>query len=594
MNESPATSLRRSSLPLILIAAVVQGWGLYGLSWTVDHRTWPAYSSGLLMALYALVTVLPLTLQFLADHRSQRLMWLLSAAVGLCYAGFGWHFGHNVSTEPYTGFFGHRDSTEQVMAGLVLWLMVLPFLQTRLITGKWWPQYTVFFAQAWRNKLTLAEAALFTGIFWGLLFLCNALFRMLGMHFISELYEKEVFAIPVTWLTFGISLHLITGMDRLASAVLQQLLNVMKWLTLPAVVILACFSVALLVTLPELATTNERTIRAGVLLWLTALIVLLFNAAYRDGETEQPYPRVFGLALRVLVPLTLLIVATATWSLYVRTSAYGFTVSRTWGWLVTGAAIAFSVGYSICATRKGRWMRGMSQVNVLVALAVAFIMALALTPVLSPYRISANSQYRTLLAGPPPMRKTLTNWRDDLFNELRFDGGEYGKARLRELASIENVPNAAEIRKSASLALTREIRQYTGSVDVQESLARLHVYPAGRSLDASLSEAILTTVKELNYQHYFFEGNEASGLFVDLTGDGTDEFVVISRAGGLAFELDGGLWKLSASLTLGARCMPVSPGAALAAGRFSVHAPHLADLTVGTRTYSAVPDTKCP
>jgi hypothetical protein len=52
---------------------VVQGWGLYGLSWAVDHRTWPAYSSDLLMALYALVTVLPLTLQFLADHRSQRL-----------------------------------------------------------------------------------------------------------------------------------------------------------------------------------------------------------------------------------------------------------------------------------------------------------------------------------------------------------------------------------------------------------------------------------------------------------------------------------------------------------------------------------------
>jgi hypothetical protein len=41
-------------------------------------------------------------------------------------------------------------------------------------------QYRALFANAWRNKLMLAEAALFTGLFWLLLFLRQMLFHKLG------------------------------------------------------------------------------------------------------------------------------------------------------------------------------------------------------------------------------------------------------------------------------------------------------------------------------------------------------------------------------------------------------------------------------
>src|SRR5689334_8527236 len=121
MDESPAP--RRSSLHIVLIAAIVQGWAFYGLSWSVDHNAWPSGNSGLLMALYALVTVAPLTLQILVEHSAQRLTWILAAATGLVFAVFGWHFGYNISNQPGKGFFDHDSAWPQLIAGLVLWFL---------------------------------------------------------------------------------------------------------------------------------------------------------------------------------------------------------------------------------------------------------------------------------------------------------------------------------------------------------------------------------------------------------------------------------------------------------------------------------------
>ncbi len=187
---------RERALQSILLAAVVQGWSLYGLSWSVDHQAALAQSSGLLIALYAFATVTPLSFQFLVEHTRQRITWYLTIAVGLCFAGLGWHFGHNVANQPGTAFFRHDDVHEHIITAIVLWLLVMPLLQTRLITGRWLPDYKIGFAQLWRNLLTAAEAALFTALFWGLLYLCDALFRMLGVSFFGQLYREDIFAIP--------------------------------------------------------------------------------------------------------------------------------------------------------------------------------------------------------------------------------------------------------------------------------------------------------------------------------------------------------------------------------------------------------------
>jgi hypothetical protein len=44
-------------------------------------------------------------------------------------------------------------------------------VQCRLITGHWQFEYKILFSAAWRNKLALAEAGLFTALLWLLLML---------------------------------------------------------------------------------------------------------------------------------------------------------------------------------------------------------------------------------------------------------------------------------------------------------------------------------------------------------------------------------------------------------------------------------------
>jgi hypothetical protein len=48
----------------------------------------------------------------------------------------------------------------------VWWLLVLPFLQGWLRTGRWLPDYRLLFEDCWRDAIMLAEGLAFTAIFW--------------------------------------------------------------------------------------------------------------------------------------------------------------------------------------------------------------------------------------------------------------------------------------------------------------------------------------------------------------------------------------------------------------------------------------------
>lgn len=66
--EEKAQPPANATLLIILIAALAQGWGLYGLHHSLDTRSWPATHSAWLLALYAVAIVGPLTVQMLVKH----------------------------------------------------------------------------------------------------------------------------------------------------------------------------------------------------------------------------------------------------------------------------------------------------------------------------------------------------------------------------------------------------------------------------------------------------------------------------------------------------------------------------------------------
>jgi hypothetical protein len=544
--QGAVSSQSQTALPIILLASVVQGWALYGLHHAITERHWPATDNGWLIALYAVSVFTPLTMQLLAGHTRRTSAWLMIAMITVAYFYFGWQHGRNVLTDiadPHSGL-DNAPYFEACLSMSVLWLLVLPFLQSRLEKGTWRVTYDRLFRAAWRNKLMLGEAAVFTGLFWFLLFIWQKLFSLLGISFFADLFQEPIFIYPVSALTFGVALHLIGAIDQLTSVMLEQILNVLKWLALVAITILAFFSIALLVKIPELAFTGKRAIDATWLLWLTAVVVLLINAAYRDGSVESPYPRSISRMLRFAVPMTVLIALTALYSLGVRAAHYGITVEREWALIVASAALTYAVGYSIAAVKAGPWLGFISRVNIVAAIGLVLVIAATLTPLLSPYRIAANSQLRRILDKPleeSPSRFAAAT----PLTYLRFDSGKYGRDALKQLSEIQNHPRADEIRRAASATIALKNRwQHTPPVDLDAAIAQLPVFPAGRSLDATLIQVLKKTCGPGDgaYSWEWQPTGKRAGLFVDLNGDGVDEFVLLDVNGGSVYSPRNADW----------------------------------------------------
>jgi hypothetical protein len=584
---------KTTTLPIILVAAVFQGGALYGLHHALKYHHWPFPSAQWLTALYTCAVFVPLTVELLAEHAQRKVMWLLTATLVIAFFYFGWHFGSAI------GGYGPERVGDATGAGpflfafelVVLWLLVLPFLQSRLALAHWRVEYPALFNFAWRNKITLCEAAGFTGLFWLLLALWQALFHMLQIDFFSDLFRQPLFDYPVTALVFGIAMHLIGSIDRLVSAVLEQLLSLLKWLAMVAGVLLALFTLALLVKLPGLVFEGQKAIGSTWLLWLVAIVVLFLNAAYRDGTNPQPYPRWIGQLLRFVVPLCVVIALTASYSLWIREQHYGLTVERFWAFVVAASALLYAVGYSLSVPSKGAWLPNIAAVNVGVALLLIATLALALTPLASPYRLAANSQYQRILNNRWDDLGKASFSKDDAIHYLRWESGDYGRARLESLTQLDpQHPEAARIRELASAAVQEKNKgQPPASTNTKSVLTAMTLYPKGRTLDAQLAEVLTKDIEKEPYVFASMTGDHPpSGLYVDLNGDGIDEFVIFGCCRGVAYQHRTDGWTRIGTVLSANLSKPPPPWTIetdLGNGLVETTAPAWKDLVIGGRAF---------
>lgn len=543
----------RLTLPVTLLAALAQGVLLCGLREAYLAHVWPATDTAWLVALYSIAVFVPATVQLMASQVRKPASWALIALLALALAGFGWHHGAEVSE--------NADEPDLISLStllLVWWLMVLPFLQSRLAAGRWTADYRLLFMQAWRNTLSLAEAALFTGLFSLLLRLWQTLFSMLGIHFFEHLFAAPAFAYPVTALVFGGALYLTGSIDTLVSVALGHLLNVLKWLAVPAGVLVTAFTLALIPKLPDLVWSGERAISATWLLWLAAVVILLLNAAYRDGTQRNPYPVWIAQSLRFAQPLLLVVAAAALYSLGVRAHTYGLTVSRVWAFVVAGAALLYCAGYTFAALRPGPWLAQVAPVNVGVALVLITVLTAGLTPLLSPYRLAADSQVANILQDCCWNQDAYLEHQrvDDELNYLHYSTGAYGIRRLQQLAVLHEGTHAPQIRRLAKTALTTYMPPPATPAQQRAHQARqvfatLPLYPTGRTLPAELAQKLETDWSDPVAMGSMFDEQAAAGVFVDLDGDGIEEFVLLgSSCDGIVYKKRSGRWTIATRLQM--------------------------------------------
>lgn len=518
MNATQPTGFSRSAFGVALLQAIA----LWALNDAVVREHWPATSAAWLMAGYLLAAAVPLTLLVLWQYRQQRVLWAATIAMGGFYALSVWMRFSGLILDDQSSD-AEEALARYLVPAVLSWLLALTLLRARLDSGRWHAPYATLFRSAWRNALMLAEAALFTGIFWGLLALAAELFNTLGIDALRTLFADPRFAYPATTLAFAAATQIISQSDRLVEGVLTQLLDLLKWLAPLAGVIVVAFTLTLLPRLPALFGSGERVMNSAILLALVAATLLLFNAAYRDGSGHPPYGRALQQAFRIVPPLLVVVALTALYSLTVRIQLLGLTPSRVWGFVTAAFALALAVGYTWSAIVDSSWFERVQRVNRAVLVVLMVTLLASLTPWGDPmYWSIVDQRARAATATSEASREGAL-----LF--LRFDAGDAGRRALADLADTS--PDAARIA-----ALTRRMR--SRPVDPAATPARYERWlgslqpsagsgPIPESLEPLLRETFMQSATNLD------PGGDApppQWISLDVEGDGQIEYLLVAGA----------------------------------------------------------------
>jgi len=482
--QSPASIL---SGRLRIALGVVQGVLLYALysSWTA--KTGLATQPLLFVPALILAAFLPTVAVSAIGHLSRRnlLIWLVALAVILCGLGVydAWRADLS-SLLPQKACCDTDMSGQQEMlpsATLFLLAVVGLFIAQAMMLagdadGRRIATYRSYFEMAWKLLVQLLFAALFTGLFWLVLETGNALFSLIKLDFLGKLLEKSWFNIPVTTLAFSLALHLSDVRPQIVAGIRKLLLTLLSWLLPMATIVIGAFLLSILATgLEPLWQTRRAT---HVLLGATALLVVLINTVYQDGNHLTPRThRFFTACLRVACLLPAPLVLLAVYSLGLRVAEYGWTVSRVTAATCALVAAMYAAGYALAALSIRDRLQRVASTNVLASFAILVVFLALLSPPADPARIAVADQLHRLAAG-----KTTPERFD--FHFLRFNGARFGVQELKQLSEQKDGVYPALAGEKARLALAARNHWNRDELDesAPDAAKNIRVHPADKQL----------------------------------------------------------------------------------------------------------------
>lgn len=383
----------------------------------------------------------------------------------------------------------------------------------RLIAG-----YASYFDAAWKLAVQLVLSAVFVGLFWGVLWLGTALFELIGITLPRETITKSWFAIPATTLALACAIHVTDVRPQLVRGIRTLKLALLSWL-LP---LMAAITLAFLASLPftGLAPLWGTGHAAALLLAVGATLVLLINAAYRDGGTDSATARAFriaGTAAAVALPVLAAIAAHALW---LRIDQHGWTTTRVGAVAVLVVLSCYAVGYGVAAVWRGPWLKRLEATNIVAAYAIVGVLVALFTPIADPARIAVASQVARLEAG------RIAVDRFD-YGYLRWSGGRYGIEALQRLKTFETGAQAAVVRERAGAALAAARGRPHGPPPTAELVRNIVVYPAGRTLPETFRTQDWSGDARRPWALSMCARGRCDAILVDLNGDGTEEIVLL-------------------------------------------------------------------
>lgn len=492
-------------------------WWLYRAatgSEFVDFHSWPAtdpYLFGplLLVALYLPVVALASVGRLRARTGA---VWLVVATAVLALLAF-----HDVARQAAEALRSPPYLTPPMMGFVAVALFIAHHLVAPADTERRWiASFPAYFDQAWKAGVQLALSLGFTGVFWILLHLGAALFRIIGVRFLGDLIGETWFSLPLTGLVFALAVHLTDVRDGLIRGVRTVGLMLLSWLLLVMTVLVAAFLIALPFTgLQGLWRTGSAT---ALVLAAAAALIVLINTAYQDGRPDNLPPAVLRISVRVAALLITPLVLIAFWGLSLRIGQHGLTPDRIIALSCALVGAAYALGYGLAALaplfrRGSAWMKALETINIATAvLEVAVILAL-FSPLADPARLSVADQMKRLESG-----RVAPDRFDYRF--LRFDSGKTGQNALATLTRSSN----ADIARRARAARDADDRYELEQPRPEEPLFTPHVepWPAGRPLPADFVQPF----RGLGMLRGCDTRGDCVATEIDLNGDGRTEILM--------------------------------------------------------------------
>lgn len=567
MDATDAKTVRTTAIARLAIG-LAQGIFLFLLHRADDTKSWPATAPLLFAPLLVCAVTVPLIpLGGLSAMRRAPLVgWSLVALVLAAVLAL-----HAAWTGAAPDRIGAGALSPPVFPAVAALLFIAHHLiQPAEAVRKPVAPYADYFDLAWMHGVQLALSLAFTAVFWILLFLGGALFKLIGIDAIQKLIGEAAFAMPATCVMFAAAVQLTDVRAGLVRGVRTVALTLLAWL-LPLMTLIAA---GFLASLPftGLAPLWKTKAATALLLSAAAHLIVLINAAYQDGT--EPGPIVLRWAARIAGVLLVPIAILAAYALFLRIDQYGLTPERVFAAAFVVVAAGYAIGYAAAAVRPGVWMKTLEPTNLVMAVVAVLLLVVLFTPIADPARLSVGSQVKRLAAG-----KVAADRFDYAF--LRFDSGRYGRDALERLKASRDPEVARRARDAVAMREKTYARANRGP-----DFINMKVYPAGKTLPDSFraqdwtangSDSVCT-----------FAGMQCSALVLDVDGDGVDEVLLASGASFDVFRSTDHGWRRVAQAS--SSCPGVDIDAALKAGTVRTDTPAARrDLLVGDQRLVLAP-----
>lgn len=369
-----------------------------------------------------------------------------------------------------------------LLAAMVLASVPMPFWIAESL-GKW-RDYPLLFDEAWSIVVRYAIAWTFTGVVWAVIFLSNALLLIVGLSVIEDLLEMGAIPFLITGGVLGLGLAVVQELQEYISPYL--LLRMLR-LILPVVLMV---TVVFLVALPLQGFSglfNGLSV-ALVMLAMAGVGATLVTTVVDQDDVQASSSPVLLWAARAMSMVLPLLAGVGAWAVWLRVNQHGWTPDRLFAAEVAVLGVGYGLSYALAVLRRGGWMGRIRQSNITMALALLFVSALSLTPVLNAEALSARDHLSRFEAGKLAP--------EDVDPQALERWGLAGKAVLAKLQDLSTRPGQEALadrlaNRSISVAAPEEL------LDEAQSILALQPQTATATRDLFLSEFDSDGLKEV-------------------------------------------------------------------------------------------------